>query len=120
VCSKCEYHFPMTAAERVAALVDEGSFKETDPDMVSVDRLKFTGVSAYTDRLKSYQRQTGLNDAVLTGAGKLVGHDISLAAMDFAFLGASMGAVVGEKITRHGFPSSWSPRRAAHACTRGS
>jgi len=100
VCAKCNYHFSMTARERIASLVDEGSFQETDADMVSVDVLNFTGVAAYTERLKTYQRQTGLNDAVLTGLGKINGHDVSLAVMDFAFLGASMGSVVGEKVTR--------------------
>jgi acetyl-CoA carboxylase carboxyl transferase subunit beta len=100
VCSKCNYHFSMTAAERIASLVDEGTFHEVDADLVSVDVLKFTGVAAYTERLKTYQRQTGLNDAVMTGLGRINGHDVSIAAMDFAFLGASMGSVVGEKVTR--------------------
>lgn len=100
VCQKCDYHFNMTAAERVTALADEGTWVEMDPDLVSVDTLHFTGVAAYTDRLKAYQRQTGLNDAVQTVVCKLGGHDLTLAAMDFGFLGASMGSVVGEKITR--------------------
>jgi len=100
VCAKCEYHFSMSAAERIASLTDPDTFSETDADLVSVDTLKFTGVAAYTDRLKAYQRQTGLNDAVITGMCKLNGHDVSFAAMDFSFLGASMGSVVGEKITR--------------------
>jgi acetyl-CoA carboxylase carboxyl transferase subunit beta len=100
VCAKCSRHFPMTARERVAALADEGSFQETDADMASVDMLKFTGMASYSERLKTYQRQTELNDAILTGLCKMGGHDVSLAVMDFAFLGASMGSVVGEKITR--------------------
>lgn len=100
VCPKCDYHFAMTAAERVALLADEGTFRELDSDLASVDVLKFTGVAAYTERLKTYQRQTGMNDAILTGLCKLHGHDIALAAMDFHFLGASMGCVVGEKVTR--------------------
>jgi acetyl-CoA carboxylase carboxyl transferase subunit beta len=100
VCAKCDHHFTMTAAERVALLADEGTFREVDADMTSVDMLKFTGVAAYTERLRTYQRQTGLNDAVVTGLAKLEGHDISLAVMDFSFLGASMGTVVGEKVTR--------------------
>jgi len=90
----------MTAAERILLLADEGTFREFDADLASVDVLKFTGVAAYSERLRTYQRQTGLNDAVMTGLCKLDGHDISLAVMDFNFLGASMGAVVGEKITR--------------------
>lgn len=100
VCSHCEYHFSMTAHERVAMMADSGTFEETDADLVSVDKLGFTGVASYTDRLKAYQRQTGLNDAVVTGFCKLNGHPVSLAVMDFSFLGASMGSVVGEKITR--------------------
>ncbi len=100
VCTKCEYHFTMSAVERIASLVDEETFREVDADLVSVDVLKFTGVAAYTERLKTYQRQTGMNDAVMTGLCKINGHDTSLAVMDFSFLGASMGSVVGEKITR--------------------
>jgi acetyl-CoA carboxylase carboxyl transferase subunit beta len=100
VCSKCDYHFTMTAAERIMLLVDEGTFREFDADMTSVDVLKFTGVAAYSERLRTYQRQTGLNDAIMTGLCKIDGHDVSLAVMDFSFLGASMGAVVGEKVTR--------------------
>jgi acetyl-CoA carboxylase carboxyl transferase subunit beta len=100
VCAKCDYHFPLNSRERIASLADEGTFQEVDADLVSVDTLKFTGVAAYTERLKTYQRQTGLNDAVITGACKIGGHDTSLAVMDFTFLGASMGSVVGEKIAR--------------------
>jgi acetyl-CoA carboxylase carboxyl transferase subunit beta len=100
VCRKCEYHFSMTARERVASLADKDSWQEFDADLVSVDVLKFTGVAAYTERLKTYQRQTGLCDAIQIGLCKINGHDVSLAVMDFAFLGASMGSVVGEKVTR--------------------
>jgi acetyl-CoA carboxylase carboxyl transferase subunit beta len=90
----------MTAPERIAMLADAGTFREFDADMASVDMLKFTGVAAYSERLRTYQRQTGMNDAVMIGLCKLDSHDISLAVMDFSFLGASMGSVVGEKITR--------------------
>jgi acetyl-CoA carboxylase carboxyl transferase subunit beta len=100
ICAKCQYHFSMTATERVASLADEGTWQEFDGDLVSVDILKFTGVAAYSDRLRAYQRSTGMNDAILTGLCKLCGHDVSLAVMDFSFLGASMGSVVGEKVTR--------------------
>ena len=100
VCHKCDYHFTMTASERIASLADEDTFREADADVVSVDVLKFTGVAAYTERLKTYQLQTGLNDAVVTGVCKLNGCQVSLSVMDFRFLGASMGSVVGEKITR--------------------
>ncbi len=100
VCPKCENHFTMGCRERVALLIDEGTFEETDADMVSVDPLKFTGVAAYEERLKTYQERTGLKDAVITGVGKINGTPVALAVMDFSFLGASMGSVVGEKITR--------------------
>jgi acetyl-CoA carboxylase carboxyl transferase subunit beta len=100
VCQKCDYHFTMTARERIASLADENTATELDGDMISVDTLKFTGVSAYTERLKTYQRQTGLSDAIINVLCKLEGHDVSLAVMDFSFLGASMGSVVGEKVTR--------------------
>ncbi|MEI6084692.1 MAG: acetyl-CoA carboxylase, carboxyltransferase subunit beta [Verrucomicrobiota bacterium] len=100
VCPKCDLHFSMTAAERVASLVDEGTWQEIDGDLVSVDILKFTGVAAYSERLKSHQRATGVLDAIQTGLCKIGGHDVSLAVMDFGFLGGSMGSVVGEKVTR--------------------
>lgn len=100
VCPKCNYHFSMTAPERVQSLADEGTWHESDADLVSVDVLKFTGVASYSERLKTYQRQTGMADAVQTGLCKITGHEVSLAVMDFSFLGASMGSVVGEKITR--------------------
>ncbi len=100
VCAKCDYHFTMNAAERIELLADPETFVELDADLVSVDALKFTGGTPYVDRLKAYQRQTGLNDAVVCGSAKLQGHDVSLGVMDFSFLAASMGSVVGEKITR--------------------
>lgn len=100
VCPKCEHHFTMGGAERIAILADPNSFEETDAHLSSVDTLKFTGVSSYTERLKSYQEKTGLTDAVLTGSAKIHDHPIGLAVMDFRFLAATMGSVVGEKITR--------------------
>ncbi|MBM3860190.1 MAG: acetyl-CoA carboxylase carboxyltransferase subunit beta [Verrucomicrobia bacterium] len=99
VCPKCDRHFPMTARERISALADMGTFQETNANMTSVDMLKFTGMAAYTERLKTYQRQTQLNDAVITGLCQIRGHPVTLGVMDFTFLGASMGSVVGEKIT---------------------
>jgi len=100
VCPKCEHHFTMGGAERVAALVDANSFEEIDANMTSVDTLNFTGVSTYAERLKSYQAKTGLTDAVLTGPARIHDRPIGLAVMDFRFLAATMGSVVGEKITR--------------------
>jgi acetyl-CoA carboxylase carboxyl transferase subunit beta len=100
VCPKCDYHFTMSARERIASLTEPNSFQEKDAELISVDVLKFQGVSSYEEKLKEYKKATGFNDAVITGLGMLERHQISLAVMDFAFLGASMGSVVGEKITR--------------------
>ncbi len=100
VCPKCEHHFPLAARERLALLLDEGTFVESDADMLSVDTLNFRGVAAYTERLKTYQERTGMKDAVLCGRGKMNDIDLAIAVMDFAFLAATMGSVVGEKITR--------------------
>jgi acetyl-CoA carboxylase carboxyl transferase subunit beta len=100
VCPKCDYHFTLSAKERIDNLVDPETFVEFDPDMLSVDVLSFKGVATYGDRLKSYQEKTGLKDAVLTGFGDLQEKAVALAAMDFNFLAATMGSVVGEKITR--------------------
>jgi acetyl-CoA carboxylase carboxyl transferase subunit beta len=79
---------------------DEGSFVEWDADMISADPLGFTGKDSYIAKLESNQKKTGFKDAVTCGAAKLNGRDIGLGVMDFSFLGASMGSVVGEKITR--------------------
>ncbi|MBV8352348.1 MAG: acetyl-CoA carboxylase carboxyltransferase subunit beta [Verrucomicrobia bacterium] len=100
VCPKCDYHFTLSAKERIDNLVDQETFVEFDPNMLSVDVLSFKGVATYEDRLKSYQEKTGLKDAVITGFGTLQKRAVALAAMDFNFLAATMGSVVGEKITR--------------------
>ncbi|MBV8098828.1 MAG: acetyl-CoA carboxylase carboxyltransferase subunit beta [Verrucomicrobia bacterium] len=100
VCPKCDYHFTFSARERISNLIDEGTFEEFDQNLLSVDVLKFTGVASYSERLESYRGKTGLKDAVVTGFGRLGGHDIGLAVMDFNFLAATMGSAVGEKITR--------------------
>lgn len=94
------YHFPLEAKRRIDSLVDQGSFKEYDAHLEPVDVLKFNDVRSYEDRLKSSQEKTGEKDAVICGDGKIGNIDISLSVMDFRFLAASMGAVVGEKITR--------------------
>lgn len=100
VCPKCDYHFSMGAGERIATLVDEGSFEEVDAAMSAVDPLGFKGVATYEERLETYRKKTGLVDAVITGSGLMGGRPIGLAVMDFSFLAATMGSVVGEKITR--------------------
>jgi acetyl-CoA carboxylase carboxyl transferase subunit beta len=97
VCTNCDYHFTISAPERLASLVDESSFQEMDIMLDSVDALGFKG---YLDKVKAYQTKTGLQEAVVTGRASIEGTPIVLAIMDFRFLGASMGSVVGEKITR--------------------
>ena len=100
VCPHCDYHFPQSAKERIQSLLDPGSFVEMDASLHSVDSLRFQGMATYKDRLKKYQESTGLIDAVLSGYGTLEGIRVAIAVMDFAFLAATMGSVVGERITR--------------------
>jgi len=100
VCPKCGHHFTLSARTRIELLVDPGSFAECDANMTSVDTLEFQGVATYKERIASYQSKTGLKDAVTTGTASLDGRKLGLAVMDFRFLAASMGSVVGEKITR--------------------
>src|SRR5437667_4380002 len=100
VCPKCQHHFRIGARERVHSLVETCSFEEMDADMTSVDVLQFTGAATYKEKLVAYQQTTTLKDAVLTGIGKIGDFRVALGVMDFAFLGGSMGSVVGEKLTR--------------------
>jgi len=100
VVPKSGYHFPLDAPRRMELLLDEGSFEEHDANISSVDPLRFTGSAPYPEKLQQYQKRTGMTDAVLSGTGKINGREVSIAVMDFRFLGASMGSVVGEKITR--------------------
>ncbi len=100
ICPHCGYHNPMPAPKRIELLTDKGTFKEIDADIESVDTLCFEGEASYTDKLISNKKKTGLKDAVVCGHAKLNGIHYALGVMDFRFLGASMGAVVGEKVTR--------------------
>jgi acetyl-CoA carboxylase carboxyl transferase subunit beta len=100
VVPQSNYHFPIDCHRRVALLVDEGTWKEYDLGLRAADPLGFTGEAAYGDKLAQHRKRTGLTDAVIAGMGELDGQPVSMAVMDFRFLGASMGAVVGEKITR--------------------
>ncbi len=100
VCSECSHHERISANDYFQILFDDGKFKELDQNMTSGDPLEFEDTKRYTDRLETTQKKTGLNDAVKTGYGKLNGHSIVIAAMDFSFIGGSMGSVVGEKISR--------------------
>ena len=100
VCPRCDYHQAQPAMERIQSLLDPDSFVEMDTDLWSVDVLRFQGMATYKDRLKKYQESTGLFDAVISGHGILDGYKVAIAVMDFEFLAATMGSVVGEKITR--------------------
>ena len=100
VCPKCDHHFTFGAQDRINSLVDPDSFSEQDAAMVSVDTLKFTGMASYSERLETYQSKTGLKDAVITGTGKIEGIEVAIAVMDFNFIAATMGSVVGEKLAR--------------------
>jgi acetyl-CoA carboxylase carboxyl transferase subunit beta len=99
VCPKCGHHFRITAAERLRMLFD-GEWTEHDRDLVSTDPLVFTDTKPYKSRLKAGMEATGLKDAVIVASGAIDGVDTVLAAMEYAFIGGSMGVVVGEKITR--------------------
>lgn len=110
VCPRCDYHFSQSAKERIENLLDPGSFVERDAGLRSVDTLQFQGMATYKDRLKKYQDATGLTDAVLSGEGVIEGYKVAIAVMDFSFLAATMGSVVGERITRaieHGTANRW-------------
>jgi len=100
VCPRCQHHMTLGARDRIESLADEGSFQEHDAEMLSVDSLKFRGVATYQDRLETYRKKTGLKDAVITGEATIGGCPVGIAVMDFNFIAATMGSVVGEKITR--------------------
>jgi acetyl-CoA carboxylase carboxyl transferase subunit beta len=100
VCPKCDYHNPISAQKRIELLTDEGSFKEIDADLESVDTLKFTGTASYQDKIVQNQKKTGMKDAIICGEASIEGIHYAIGVMDFRFLGASMGSVVGEKVTR--------------------
>ncbi|KAK9662887.1 hypothetical protein RND81_O333500 [Saponaria officinalis] len=101
ICEQCGYHLKMSSSDRIELLIDPGTWNPRDEDMVSVDPLEFNSEEEpYKDRINSYQRQTGLTEAVQTGIGQLNGIPVAIGVMDFEFMGGSMGSVVGEKITR--------------------
>jgi acetyl-CoA carboxylase carboxyl transferase subunit beta len=100
VVPKSGYHFPIGARQRIAALFDPDSFVEADVTLRSADPLGFVDSQAYPDRIKKYERESGLNEAVICGTGTLEGLRISVAVMDFRFCGGAMGSAAGEKITR--------------------
>jgi acetyl-CoA carboxylase carboxyl transferase subunit beta len=100
VCPKCNYHFLLSAPERVTMLLDEASFQEFDKDMISADPLDFKGPKTYKEKLAADQNLTGLKDAVVSGEGSLDSKKVVIAVTDSRFIMGSMGSVVGEKITR--------------------
>jgi acetyl-CoA carboxylase carboxyl transferase subunit beta len=100
VCPKCNYHFRISARERLKLLVDEGSFTEFDNNLLSGDPLNFKDTISYKDRMKENQKKSGLNEAVISGEAFIKGYPVSLVVMDFSFMGGSMGSVVGEKVAR--------------------
>ena len=100
VCPKCGYHFRITARERLAGLFDNGLYEEVDRGIVPTDPLGFKDTKPYKDRLKQYQESTGLKDAVINAVGLMGGIPCVIAAMEYSFLGGSMGSAVGEKIAR--------------------
>jgi acetyl-CoA carboxylase carboxyl transferase subunit beta len=119
VCPRCGHHFAMGAMERISTLVDEGTFVEADSGMSAVDPLGFKGVATYEERLETYRKKTGLVDAVITGSGSMGGRPVGLAVMDFSFLAATMGSVVGEKITRIIESSTLEKRAVIIVCASG-
>ena len=100
VCPKCERHFRIDARTRLAYLLDDGQYQIEDGNLVSTDPLKFTDLKPYAARLKKAISETGLNDAVINARGKLNGKPVIISAMEYSFIGGSMGSVVGETITR--------------------
>ncbi len=99
VCPKCQFHFKMSAKQRLEMLLD-GRWTEHDAGMTSTDPLKFVDTKPYVRRLKEAKKSLGLNDAIITAEGQLNGRPVVCCAMEFGFIGGSMGAVVGEKVTR--------------------
>jgi len=100
ICPKCDYHFTLSAPERVAQLIDEGTFREMDRALSAADPIKFKGPKSYIAKLKEDQAATGLVDAVVTGEGLLSQRRVALGVTDSRFIMGSMGSVVGEKLTR--------------------
>jgi acetyl-CoA carboxylase carboxyl transferase subunit beta len=100
VCPKCERHFRIDARTRLAQLLDDGEYTTEDMTLASTDPLRFTDLKKYSERLVKTQKATGLKDAIINARGKLNGRPVIVSAMEYAFIGGSMGSVVGEVITR--------------------
>jgi acetyl-CoA carboxylase carboxyl transferase subunit beta len=100
VCPKCDKHFRIDARTRLAQLLDDNQYESFDGDIASTDPLKFVDLKPYSSRLKQAQHDTGLKDAIINAEGKLMGRPVVASVMEYSFIGGSMGAVVGEGITR--------------------
>lgn len=100
LCVKCEHHDRIGSEEYFSILFDDGKYTEFEKGLVSADPLKFEDTKKYSDRLEATRKKTGLNDAIRCASGKMNGEKIVIAAMDFKFIGGSMGSVVGEKIAK--------------------
>jgi acetyl-CoA carboxylase carboxyl transferase subunit beta len=100
VCPRCQRHFRLGARARLDLLVDSGSFEEWDVSLRSLDPLEFKDQKSYVDRLRAARKASGLEEALVSGTARIGGHPVSLSAMEFDFMGGSMGSAVGEKVTR--------------------
>jgi acetyl-CoA carboxylase carboxyl transferase subunit beta len=100
VCPKCDKHFRIDARTRLAQLLDDNQYEIFDGNIASTDPLKFVDLKPYSSRLRQAQEDTGLQDAIINAQGKLMGRPVVASVMEYAFIGGSMGAVVGETITR--------------------
>ncbi|XP_052117738.1 acetyl-coenzyme A carboxylase carboxyl transferase subunit beta, chloroplastic-like [Arachis duranensis] len=103
ICEHCGYHLKMSSSDRIELSIDPGTWNPMDEDMVSMDPIEFHSKEeseSYKNRMDSYQRKTGLTEAVQTGTDQLNGIPVTIGIMDFQFMGGSMGSIVGEKITR--------------------
>jgi acetyl-CoA carboxylase carboxyl transferase subunit beta len=100
ICPKCGHHYRLSARERITMLCDEGTFRELDPDMVPGDPLEFVDGVPYPEKQVRAKKKSGENEAVVTGVAEVDGLPFAIGVMDFAYMGGSMGSVVGEKITR--------------------
>ena len=94
------YHFPLNARDRIDSMLDKDTFQETDTGIASLDPLEFNATSSYKAKVKASQEKTKETDTVISGVGKMGGIDVSIAVMDFRFMGASLGSAAGEKLTR--------------------
>ena len=100
VCKKCGFHFRLKSSDYIEILLDQGKLEEYDKDLISADPLEFKDSKRYPDRIKESIQKTNLNDAVVTGIGRINGKEAGFGVMDFGFIGGSMGSVVGEKVAR--------------------